>query len=111
VPNDLTSEISTADSHVKWSVTILTTDLTTEVRHVETFEAAADGESHPISSDTAASCRLAGDGLQMTFKGPAGQSDTQTCILSADQKQMTCSGVLTGGDGETVHYVDVYDRM
>ncbi len=81
------------------------------VRHVETFEAAADGESHPISSDTAASCRLAGDGLQMTFKGPAGQSDTQRCILSADQKQMTCSGVLTGGDGETVHYVDVYDRM
>ncbi len=111
VPNDLTSEISRADSHVKWSVTILTTDLTTEVRHVETFEAAADGEAHPISSDTAASCRLAGDGLQMTFKGPAGQSDTQRCILSADQKQMTCSGVLTGGDGETVHYVDVYDRM
>src|SRR5690348_10457420 len=31
VPNDLTSEISRADSHVKWSVTILTTDLTTEV--------------------------------------------------------------------------------
>jgi len=111
VPNDLTSEISRVDSHVKWSVTILTTDLTTEARHVETIEAAADGESHPISSDTAASCRVADDGLQTTFKGPAGQSDTQTCTLSADRKQMTCSGMLTGRDGETVKYVDVYDRM
>ena len=111
VPNDLTSEISRADSRVKWSVTILTTDLATEARHVETVEAAADGESHPISSDTAVACRLAGDRLQTTFKGRAGQSDTQTCTLSADGKQMTCSGALTGRDGETVNYVDVYDRM
>ena len=111
VPNDLTSEISSVDSHVKWSVTILSTDGTTEARHVETIEAAADGEFHPISSDTAASCRVADDGLQTTFKGPAGQSDTQTCTLSSDRKQMTCSGMLTGRDGETVKYVDVYDRM
>jgi len=111
VPNDLTSEISRADSHVKWSVTTLTRDLGTEAWHIETFEAAADGESHPISSDTAASCRVASDGLQTTLKGPDGQSDTQTCTLSADRKQMTCSGTLTGRDGETVKYVDVYDRM
>jgi hypothetical protein len=111
VPNDLTSEISRADSHVKWSVTILTTDLGTQAWHIETFEAAADGESHPISSDTALACRLAGGGLQTTFKGPAGESDTQTCTLSPDGKQMTCSGALTGRDGATVNYVDVYDRM
>ena len=106
-PDDLISEISRADSHVKWSVTILTTD----GQHVETFEAVANGKSHPISSDTSASCHVASDALQTTFKGPAGQSDAQTCSLSADQKQMTCRGVLTDSDGETVSYVDVYDKM
>jgi hypothetical protein len=108
-PNDLTSEISRADGHyVTWSVTIVTPD---GQPHVVTFDAAANGESYQISSDTTASARLTGDTLQATFNGPNGRSDAQTCTVSADQQQMTCRGVLTDGAGRTVNYVDVYDRM
>ena len=109
VPKDLICEIARAeDSHVKWSVTVLTA---AGRQHVETFDTVANGEFYPLSSETTASFRLTGDTLQATFKGPTGQSDTQTCTISADHKQMTCRGVLTEGDGRTVNYVDVYDRM
>jgi hypothetical protein len=101
-PNDLTNEISRADG------TYVTPD---GQPHVVTFDAAASEEFVPISSDTTASARLTGDTLQATFKGPTGQSDAQTCTVSADQQQMTCRGVLTDGNGQTVNYVDVYDRM
>jgi hypothetical protein len=107
--NDLTNEVSRADGdHVTWSATIVTPD---GQPHVVTFDAAANGEPHPISADTTASTRLTGDALQATFNGPAGQSDSQTCTLSADQQQMTCRGQLTDEDGQTASYVDVYDRM
>ena len=107
-PNDLISEISRADgTYVTWSVTIVTPD---GQPHVVAFDARANGEFIRISSDTTASARLAGDTLQATFKGPTGQSDVQTCSVSADRRQMTCRGVLTDGD-RTVNYVDVYDRM
>ena len=78
---------------------------------VETFNAVGDGEFHSISGDTTASFRLTGNILQSTFRGPTGQSDVQTCTVSTDQKQMTCRGVLTDGNGRTVNYVDVFDRM
>ena len=107
-PNDLISEISRADgTYVTWSVTIVTPD---GQPHIVTFDARANGEFIRISSDTTASARLAGDTLQATFKGPTGQSDAQTCNVSANRRQMTCRGVLTDGD-RTVNYVDVYDRM
>jgi hypothetical protein len=109
VPKDLICDIARADaSHVKWSITVLTSE---GRPHVETFDTAANGEPYPIGSGTTASFRLAGDALQATFKGPTGQSDAQTCTLSGDHKQMICRGVLTEGDGRTVSYVDVYDRM
>jgi hypothetical protein len=109
VPQDLICDIARADdSHVKWSVTVLTAE---GRPHVETFDTVANGEFYPLSRETTASFRLTGDTLQATFKGPTGQSDTQTCTLSADHKQMICRGVLTEGDGRTVNYVDVYDRM
>jgi hypothetical protein len=108
-PNDVTSEISRADGNdVRWSVTIVTPD---GQPHVVTFTAGASGEFVRISSDTTVSARLTGDTLQATFKGPTGQSDAQTCTVSADQQQMTCRGVLTDGNGQTANYVDVYDRM
>jgi hypothetical protein len=108
VPKDLICDIARADnSHVKWSVTVLTPE---GRPHVETFDTVANGEFYPVSSETTASFRLTGDTLQATFKGPTGESDAQTCTVSADQKQMTCRGVLTEGDGRTVNYVDVYDR-
>ena len=109
VPQDLICDISRADSsHVQWSLTILTTE---GRPHMETFDAAANGEFYPVSRETTASLRLTGDTLQATFNGPTGQSDAQTCTLSADHKQMICRGVLTEGDGRAVTYVDVYDRM
>ena len=109
MPQDFISEISRADpGTVNWSITILTPD---GQSYAETFEAAADGEFRPLSDDTTVSFRLSSDTLQATFKGPAGQSDAQTCTLSADQKQMICKGILTKGNGQTADYVDVYDRM
>jgi len=109
VPNDLSNEISRADAAgVHWAVIVLTTDGRTLI---ETFRGVPDGEFHPISSDTTASFRLTNNVLQSTFKGPTGQSDVQTCTVSADQKQMTCKGVLNDGSGRTVTYVDVFDRM
>lgn len=108
VPKDLICHIARADnSHVKWSVTVLTAEGQPQV---ETFDTAANGEFYPISRETTASFRLTDDTLQVTFNGPAGQSDTQTCTLSADHTQMTCRGVLTEGDGRTMHYLDLYDR-
>jgi hypothetical protein len=109
VPNDLTTEFSRADSdRLTWLVTIVTPG---GRRFVETFDIAPDGKFYPISSDTIAAFRLTGDALQATFKGPTGQSDTVKCTLSADQKVMSCSGVLNEGDGRAATYVDVYDRI
>jgi len=108
VPKDLICDIARAESNrVNWSITILTPE---DQPYVETFDVTANGEFSSISSETTASVRLTDDTLQATFKGPAGESDTQTCTFSADQTQMTCRGVLTERDGQTVNYVDVYDR-
>jgi hypothetical protein len=108
-PKDVVSEISKADAGaVSWTVTIVTAD---DQRHTVTFEADPQGEARRISSDTTATARLADGTLQATFNGPAGQSDTQTCTVSADRKQMTCKGVLSDGKGHSVNYVDVYDRI
>jgi len=107
-PKDVVSEISRAHGQsVSWTVTIVTPD---DERHVVTFQADPAGAAqHGI--DTTASARMADETLQATFNGPAGQSDTQTCTVSADRKQMTCNGVVTDGQGQSATYVDVYDRM
>jgi len=108
VPEDLLCDIARTESgHVQWSITILATE---DQPYVETFDVTANGDFAPISSETTASVRLTADTLQATFTGPAGQSDTQTCTLSADQQQMICRGILNAGDGQSVNYVDVYDR-
>jgi len=109
VPNDITVDISRADSiHVKWSLTVLAAQGQSTV---ETFDAVANGEFYPISSDTTAAFRLTGNTLEVTFKGPTGQTDALTCTLAANQKKMTCTGVLSDGAGHATNYVDVFDRM
>lgn len=108
-PNDMTAEIFRADSvHVKWSLTVVGPQ---GEQNVETFDAVANGEFYPISSDTTAAFSLTGDAIQATFKGPSGQTDTLTCTLAASQKKMTCKGVLSDGEGHTTNYVDVFERM
>jgi hypothetical protein len=108
-PKDVVSDISRAEgASVAWSVTIVTPD---DQQHVVTFEAEPGGAAKQITSDTTASALLADEALQATFNGPAGQSDTQTCTVSADRKQMTCKGAVTNGKGHSANYVDVYDRM
>jgi hypothetical protein len=108
-PTDITTEISRADStHVKWSLTVSASQGQSTV---ETFDTVPNGEFYPISSDTTAAFRLTGSTLEATFKGPAGQTDTLTCTLAADQKKMTCKGVLNDGAGHVTNYVDIFDRM
>ena len=107
-PKDVVSEILRADgTSVSWSVTIVTPD---DQRHGVTFEA-EPGSDAQHGSDTTASARMADETLQATFNGPAGRSDTQTCTVSANRKQMTCKGVLSDDQDRSVSYVDVYDRM
>ena len=109
VPKDITAEISRADStHVKWSLTVSASQGQSTV---ETFDTVPNGEFYPISSDTTAAFSLTGSTLEATFKGPAGQTDTLTCTLAANQKKMTCKGVLNDGAGHVTNYVDVFDRM
>jgi hypothetical protein len=109
VPNDLTVEISRADAtHLKWS---LTTVPAQGQPNEEAFDAPANGEFYPVSADTTAAFRLSGGKLEATFKGPSGESDAQTCTVSADNKKLTCEGVLGEPGGKTTRYVDVYDRM
>ena len=109
VPNDVTVEISRADgAHVKWSLTVLSSQ---GQPNVETFDLVANGEFYPISVDTTAAFRLNENTLQATFKGPAGQTDDLTCTVEADQKKMTCKGVLSDGASRVTNYVDVFDRM
>jgi hypothetical protein len=109
VPNDVTAEISRADSaHLQWSLTVVDPQSQPDV---ETFDAPANGEFYPVSSDTTAAFRLTGSTLQGTFKGPSGQTDELTCTVASDQKTMTCTGVLGDGQGHTANYADVYDRM
>jgi hypothetical protein len=66
-------------------------------KSVETFDTVANGECYPISSDTTAAFRLIGSTLQATLKGPTGETDTLTCTVAADQKKMTCKGMLIDG--------------
>jgi hypothetical protein len=108
-PNDMTAEISSADSaHVRLSLTVLAPN---GQRDVATFDAPGNGEFYPISGDTTAAFHLTGDTIQATFKGPAGQMDTLTCALGAGQQTMTCRGVLSDGKRRTTSYVDVFDRI
>jgi len=107
-PKDVVSEISRADGQsIAWSVTIVTPD---DVRHVVEFQADPAG-AVPQGANTTASARMADEALQATFNGAAGQSDTQTCTVSADRTQMTCKGLVSDGQGHSASYVDVYDRM
>ena len=107
-PNDMMAEFSRVDTaHVRWKVTI--TDAQGQ-QAVERFDSPANGEPYPVNSDTTASFRLGTNTLHATFTGPAGQSDTLTCTVSADLRKMTCNGSVTGPDGKAANYVDIYDR-
>ena len=108
-PTDMIVEIPRLDSlHVRWSVTITNA----HGRPVlESFDAPANGEFYPISSGTTASFRLKGSTLDAIFKGPSGEADKLSCIVSADQKRMDCAGETSGPDGKSQSYRDVYSRM
>lgn len=113
-PADITAEIARADSaHLQWSLTVLAAQGEPNAGQpsVERFDAPANGEFYPVGSDSTAAFRLTGSILQATFKGPTGQTDALTCTLAADQKKMTCRGVLSDGKDHKASYVDVFDRM
>jgi len=108
MPADLMADFTRIDSaHVRWSITVVNAQGQPATK---SFDAPANGEFYPISSDTTAAFRLAGPTLVATFKGPADQSDTLTCTLSERRNKMTCNGVVKGQDAKTETYVDVYDR-
>ena len=109
LPADMMAEFSRVDAkHVKWSITI--TDAQRRPS-IEAFDTPANGEFYPISSDTTAAFVLKGNTLQATFKGPAGETDSLVCTLSAGARKMTCNGTLTRPNEPPQMYLDVYDRM
>jgi predicted heme/steroid binding protein len=110
-PQDVKSSIVSADGgQIKW-----TADLTDEAgkRHIETFDGKPDGTFFPVvgaGADVTASFSWNNGTLQSVFRSAHGGSDTQTCTVSADDKQMTCRGTWSDGRGKSEQYVDVYDR-
>ncbi len=107
-PPDMMLEFHRVDSaHIRWSVTITNAQGRPSV---ESFDTPANGEAYPINGDTVATFRLSTTSLEGMFKGPAGETDALNCALSPDQLRMTCNGTLTGTDGKSQTYVDVYDR-
>lgn len=109
-PNNVTLDISRAEpEHLTWSLSVLAAP--GAALQIETFDAPTDGRAHAINSETAASFRLSTGVLQATFTGPTGLADAMTCVLSADQRTMTCKGIISGGGGQPVSYTDVYHRM
>lgn len=107
MPADMVADFSRVDStHVRWTITVMDAQ---GRPYVELFDTPANGEFYPVSSNTTAAFSLNGSALSATFKGPAGETDAMTCVLSVDQRKMTCNGVLSG-NGKTETYVDVYDR-
>ncbi len=108
VPADMVADFSRVDSaHVRWSITMTNAH---GVPTVESFDTPANGEFYPVSGDTTAAFVVKGNTLQGTFKGPSGEMDTLLCTLSSDTRKMRCDGKLTGMDGKSQSYVDVYDR-
>jgi hypothetical protein len=108
VPGDMMAEFSRIDqNHVRWSITVTNEQGQPTMR---SFDLPPNGEFYPISGDTTASVRVTGTTLQAEFKGPSDQSDTLTCTLTQQGKEMSCNGEVTGEDGKKVSYVDVYDR-
>jgi hypothetical protein len=108
VPGDVMVEITRVDStHVKWSLSVVAAQ---GQKNIERFDAVANGEFYPISSDTMAAFRLGESSLQVTFKGPSGETDSLTCTVATDRKKMTCKGTLVDSDGRAANYIDVYDR-
>ncbi|HEX9462826.1 MAG TPA: hypothetical protein VGB82_09520 [Alphaproteobacteria bacterium] len=109
IPDDMTAEISDADGlHLKWSLAVLPPPASPAI---ESFNAPANGDFYPVSSDTTAAFRLTRSSLRATFKSPNGETDAMTCTVAADQKTMRCRGVLSDEAGNSASYVDVYDRM
>jgi hypothetical protein len=99
MPGDMVADFSRVDSaHVRWSVTV--TDAQGRPK-VQSFDTPANGEFYPVSGDTTAAFNLTESALQATFKGPAGETDAMTCVVSTDHRKMTCNGVLTGGNGKS----------
>ena len=108
-PADLTTRIDRVDTqHVRWTTT--TTDGRGQ-KDVETFDNPGNGEFYSLNGYTMVSHRVSAGALQSTYRDDRGQTDTLTCMLSADARQMTCNGVVTHQDGSVVRYTDVFDRM
>ena len=110
-PQDVKASIVSADNgHIKW-----TADVTDNhgKRHIETFDGRPDGTFFPVlgaGRDVTAAFTIVNGALRSIFKGANGASDSQSCRISADDKQMTCHGTWTDGRGASEHYIDVYDR-
>jgi hypothetical protein len=94
-------------THVKWTVTVTNGQ---GQPATDSFDVPANGEYYPISSQTMAAFNLTDATLKATFKEKTGISDVLICELSPNKAKMTCRGMLTGNNGKTNSYIDVYDR-
>ena len=108
-PANLTTQIDRMDAaHVRWTTT--TTDRAGQ-KDVETFDNPGNGEFYSLNGYTMVSHKLAGSIVQSTFRDDSGQTDVLSCTLANNGRQMVCNGVVTHGDGSTVSYNDVFDRV
>lgn len=109
-PKSIELDITNADTaKVSWKINVTDPQGGT---HPDSFEGLADNLPHPLDQaggDTV-TVSLAGGALKVVYAGPAGQNESRTCTLSADQRTMTCNGTLSDGHGHNASYMDVYQR-
>ena len=118
-PKDVVLNIAAADSSRVQSTITITDDQ--GQKHVEQFGGVPDGKPRPLPAPAGAPAgqgagatiafTLANNTMKTVVHSPDGGSDTQSCTVSPDQRQLTCNGTENDGKGHNQNYRDVYDRM
>ncbi len=79
--------------------------------HKMSWSGAFDGKERKASNGGTAAFTKGSDGAtKIAFKESNGGTGEESCTISSDKKKMTCAGKMTGKDGKSAEYTDVYDR-
>jgi len=85
-------------------------------QRVEGYTGAFDGKPYPVrgrDDGATRSYKLLPDGsLQSEFMSPKSKlPGTATCVLSDENKKMTCKGTAPDAQGNAANFVAVFDRL
>lgn len=76
-----------------------------------TFDGAYDGKMHKMSDGQLMAFRHVGkDGYQDHWTSAQGTVGSDRCTFSNDARKLTCHGQFTPPKGQTVRFVEVFDK-